>query len=86
LFPSTAAAWIGRSSRAPSITVPDKVAPSSFNSIVIGCEMPFPSAAESWPVHFPATPVCASPDGAAIPSKPRTKSDSESLTFIFFSP
>jgi hypothetical protein len=86
LLPSTAAAWIGRPSRAPSITVPDNVVPSSFNSIVIGCAMPFPSAAESWPVHLPATPVCAKPDGAAATIKPKTKSDSESFTFIFFSP
>jgi hypothetical protein len=60
--------------------VPDNVVPSSFKSMLIGCAMPWPSAAESSPVHFPATPVWANAEEAAI--KQKTKSDSESFTFI----
>jgi hypothetical protein len=73
---------MGRASRAPSVTVPDNVVPSSFRSTVIGWAMPWPSAADSSPIHFPATPVCAN---AGTDANARTKSIVESFSFICFS-
>jgi hypothetical protein len=53
--------------------------------MVIGCAIPWPSAAESSPVHLPAMPVWANPDEAANAIM-TTNSNSESFTFICISP